>query len=83
MPPLPPPSSKDLELTYLISLGITKDWISRITKLNANTSTFKITPKIYNFSSDIAVRYKEFALSGQKSAGHKAKYSDADLFKKL
>ncbi|MCX4084503.1 autotransporter outer membrane beta-barrel domain-containing protein [Rickettsia hoogstraalii] len=84
MPPPPPPASKDSELAYLTSLGITKDWISRITKLNANTSTstFKTTPKIYNFSSDIAVRYKEFALSGQKSAGHKAKYSDADLFKK-
>ncbi|ABV84423.1 autotransporter outer membrane beta-barrel domain-containing protein [Rickettsia massiliae] len=77
MPPPPPPlppDSQDLELAYLTRLGITKS--------NANTSTFKTTPKIYNFSSDIAVRYKEFALSGQKAAGHKAKYSDANLFKK-
>ena len=76
MPPSPPPlpNSQDLELAYLTSLGITK--------FNANTSIFKTTPKIYNFSSDIAVRYKEFALSGQKAAGHKAKYSDANLFKK-
>ena len=76
MPPPPPPlpGSQDSELAYLTSLGITK--------FNANTSTFKTTPKIYNFSSDIAVRYKEFVLSGQKSAGHKAKYSDANLFKK-
>ncbi|AFC71895.1 cell surface antigen Sca2 [Rickettsia rhipicephali str. 3-7-female6-CWPP] len=77
MPPPPPPlpsDSQDLELAYLKSLGITKS--------NANTSTFKTTPKIYNFSSDIAVRYKEFALSGQKAAGHKAKYSDANLLKK-
>ncbi|WP_392505942.1 autotransporter domain-containing protein [Rickettsia sp. 2024-CO-Wats] len=71
MPPPPPPlpDSQDLELAYLTSLGITK----------LNTSTFKTTPKIYNFSSDIAVRYKEFTLSGQKSAGYKAKHSDADL----
>ncbi|ABV74455.1 190 kD antigen precursor [Rickettsia akari str. Hartford] len=84
-PPPPPPSGlKDAELAYLTTLGITKDWISRIARLNVktSTSTFKTTPKIYNFSSDIAVRYKEFALSGQKSAGHKAKYSDADLFQK-
>ncbi|KJW02025.1 outer membrane autotransporter barrel domain protein [Rickettsia endosymbiont of Ixodes pacificus] len=82
MPPPPPPDSKDSELSYLTSLGITKDLISRITKLNANTSTFKTTTKTYDFSSDIAVRYKKFALSGKESAGHKAKYSDADLFKK-
>ncbi|WP_032139296.1 autotransporter domain-containing protein [Rickettsia tamurae] len=81
-PPPPPPGSKNLELAYLTNLGITKDWISRITKLNASTSTFKTTPKTYNFSSDIAVRYQEFALLGQKSVGHKAKYSDANLFKK-
>ncbi|KJV78759.1 autotransporter beta-domain protein [Rickettsia rhipicephali str. Ect] len=77
MPPPPPPlppDSQDLELAYLTRLGITKS--------NANTSTFKTTPKIYNFSSDIAVRYKEFALSGQKAAGHKAKYSDVNLLKK-
>ncbi|MEG8229774.1 autotransporter outer membrane beta-barrel domain-containing protein [Candidatus Rickettsia tasmanensis] len=76
MPPPPPPlpNSQDLALAYLTSLGITK--------FNANISTFKTTPKIYRFSSDIAVRYKEFTLSGQKSAGHKAKYSDANLFKR-
>ncbi len=76
MPPPPPPlpDSQDLELAYLTSLGITK--------FNANTSTFKTTPKTYHFSSDIALRYKEFTLSGQKSAGYKAKYSDADLLKK-
>ncbi|XLM33308.1 MAG: autotransporter domain-containing protein [Rickettsia africae] len=78
MPPPPPPpplpDSQDLELAYLTSLGITK--------FNANTSTFKTTPKTYNFSSDIALRYEEFALSGQKSAGYKAQYSDADLLKK-
>ncbi|MFV9857060.1 autotransporter outer membrane beta-barrel domain-containing protein, partial [Rickettsia sibirica] len=76
MPPPPPPlpDSQDLELAYLTSLGITK--------FNANTSTLKTTPKTYHFSSDIALRYKEFTLSGQKSAGYKAKYSDADLLKK-
>ncbi|BAK96309.1 cell surface antigen [Rickettsia japonica] len=76
MPPPPPPlpDSQDWELAYLKSLGITQ--------FNTNTSTFKTTPKIYHFSSDIALRYKEFTLSGQKSAGHKAKYSDADLLKK-
>ncbi|ACR47349.1 190 kDa antigen precursor [Rickettsia peacockii str. Rustic] len=75
MPPPPPlPDSQDLELAYLTSLGITK--------FNANTSTFKTTPKTYRFSSDIALRYKEFTLSGQKSAGYKAKYSDADLLQK-
>ncbi|CEO16880.1 Putative surface cell antigen sca2 precursor [Rickettsia monacensis] len=84
MPPPPPPmpDSKDSELSYLTRLGITKDLISRITKLNANTYTFKTTTKNYNFSSDIAVRYKDFALSGKEVVGHKAKYSDADLFKK-
>ncbi|AJG32613.1 surface cell antigen Sca2 [Rickettsia rickettsii str. R] len=78
MPPPPPPpplpNAHDLELAYLTSLGITK--------FNANTSTFKTTPKTYHFSSDIALRYKEFTLSGQKSAGYKAKYSDADLLQK-
>ncbi|QCS23848.1 autotransporter domain-containing protein [Rickettsia parkeri] len=76
MPPPPPPlpASQDLELAYLNSLGITKS--------NANTSTFKRTPKTYHFSSDIALRYAEFTLSGQKSAGYKAQYSDADLLKK-
>ncbi|WP_209445205.1 autotransporter outer membrane beta-barrel domain-containing protein [Rickettsia fournieri] len=74
MPPPPLPDSQDWELAYLKSLGITQS--------NTNTSTFKTTPKIYHFSSDIALRYEEFTLSGQKSAGHKAKYSDADLFKK-
>ncbi|MFV9864830.1 MAG: autotransporter outer membrane beta-barrel domain-containing protein [Rickettsia conorii subsp. raoultii] len=73
-PPPPPPSSQDLKLAYLTSLGITK--------FNTKTSTLKTTPKIYNFSSDIALRYSEFALSGQKAAGYKAKHSDADLFKK-
>ncbi|MFV9930644.1 MAG: autotransporter outer membrane beta-barrel domain-containing protein, partial [Rickettsia endosymbiont of Haemaphysalis japonica] len=74
MPPPPPPNSQNWELTYLTSVGITQ--------FNANTYTFTITPKIYNWSSDIAVRYKELSLSGPKSAGHKAKYSDANLFKK-
>ncbi|WP_172795043.1 autotransporter outer membrane beta-barrel domain-containing protein [Rickettsia sp. Tenjiku01] len=76
MPPPPPPlpDSQDLELAYLTSLGITK--------FKANTSTFKRTPKTYHFSSDIALRYKEFTLSGQKAAGYKAKYSDADLLQK-
>ncbi|WP_252903533.1 autotransporter outer membrane beta-barrel domain-containing protein, partial [Rickettsia endosymbiont of Proechinophthirus fluctus] len=76
MPPPPPPlpNAQDLELAYLTSLGITK--------FNANTSTFKTTPKTYHFSSDIALRYKEFTLSGPKSAGYKAKYSDADLLQK-
>ncbi|MCX4079084.1 autotransporter domain-containing protein [Rickettsia rhipicephali] len=73
-PPPPPPNLQDLELAYLTRLGITKS--------NANTSTFKTTPKSYNFSSDIAVRYEEFALSRQTAAGHKAKYSDTNLFKK-
>ncbi|BDU60113.1 hypothetical protein FLA4_05230 [Candidatus Rickettsia kotlanii] len=73
MPPPPPPlpDSQDLESAYLASLGLTK--------LNVNTSTFKPTPKIYNFSSDIALRYKEFTLSGEKSAGYKAKYSNSSL----
>ncbi|WP_198400844.1 autotransporter outer membrane beta-barrel domain-containing protein [Rickettsia amblyommatis] len=76
MPPPPPPlpGSQDSELAYLTSLGITQ--------FNAHTSTFKTTPKIYNFSSDIAVRYKELALSGHKAAGHKAQYSDTDLLQK-
>ncbi|KJV95377.1 autotransporter beta-domain protein [Rickettsia parkeri str. AT len=77
MPPPPPPpplpNSQDLESAYLASLGITK-----------STSTFKTktTPKTYHFRSDIALKYKEFTLSGQKSAGYKAAYSDADLLKK-
>nr|WP_081420903.1 autotransporter outer membrane beta-barrel domain-containing protein [Rickettsia asembonensis] len=78
--PPPPPG-----LAYLKDLGFTQDWIDRITKVNEDIKTpiFKtITPKVYNFSSDIALRYNELALSGQKSAGHKAKYSDTDLFKK-
>ncbi|MFP3120730.1 autotransporter domain-containing protein [Rickettsia sp. R2] len=73
-PPPPLPDSQDWELAYLKSLGITQ--------FNTNTSTFKTTPKIYHFSSDIALRYEEFTLSGHKAAGHKAKYSDADLLKK-
>ncbi|HJD58767.1 MAG TPA: autotransporter outer membrane beta-barrel domain-containing protein, partial [Rickettsia endosymbiont of Ceroptres masudai] len=81
MPPPPPPPG----LAYLKDLGFTQDWIDRITKVNEEIKTpiFKTTtPKAYNFSSDIALRYNELALSGQKSAGHKAKYSDTDLFKK-
>ncbi|WP_095531965.1 autotransporter domain-containing protein [Rickettsia gravesii] len=73
-PPPPPPNLQDLELAYLKRLGITK--------FNVNTSTFKTTSKAYEFKSDIAQRYKEFTLSGHQSAGHKAKYSDTDLFKK-
>ncbi|BBM90944.1 surface cell antigen sca2 [Rickettsia conorii subsp. heilongjiangensis] len=73
MPPPPPPmpDSQDWELAYLKSLGITQ--------FNTNTYTSKTTPKVDHFSSDIALRYKEFTLSGEKSAGYKAKYSDADL----
>ncbi|ABV73031.1 preprotein translocase subunit SecG [Rickettsia canadensis str. McKiel] len=83
-PPPPPPGSKILQITYLKNLGITEDWINRITKLNENinTHTSKTVPQVYDFNSDIALRYNGFALSGQKSAGHKAKYSDADLLQK-
>ena len=82
MPPPPPPPPG---LAYLKDLGFTQDWIDRITKVNEDIKTpiFKTTtPKVYNFSSDIALRYNELALSIEKSAGHKAKYSDTDLFKK-
>ncbi|QQV74583.1 Putative surface cell antigen sca2 [Rickettsia tillamookensis] len=81
MPPPPPPPG----LAYLKDLGFTQDWIDRITKVNEDIKTpiFKTTPpKVYNFSSDIALRYNEFALSGEKSAGYKGQYSDTDLFKK-
>ncbi|MCZ6902527.1 MAG: autotransporter outer membrane beta-barrel domain-containing protein [Rickettsia endosymbiont of Ixodes persulcatus] len=82
-PPPPPPSS--LEISQLLtSLGFTEDWINRITKLNekTNTLTSQIVSKNYNFKSDIALRYKDFALSGEISAGYKAKYSDDDLLRK-
>ncbi|WP_347939254.1 autotransporter outer membrane beta-barrel domain-containing protein [Rickettsia sp. Oklahoma-10] len=83
-PPPPPPGSKMLQLTYLTKLGITEDWINRIHKLNENTNkrTSTAAPKVYEFKSDIAVRYNELALSGHKSAGHKAKYSDTNLLEK-
>ncbi|MFV9846577.1 MAG: autotransporter outer membrane beta-barrel domain-containing protein, partial [Rickettsia aeschlimannii] len=73
-PPPPLPNSQDLESAYLTRLGITR--------FNTNTHISKKISEAYKFKSDIGLRYRKFTLSGEKAAGYKAKYSDADLFKK-